>query len=1108
MFLRFIFILGFLSMCSISNGQPWLAMDEKDNENKNFYEIQKKFEAYWKDRPITKGSGYKPFKRWEYYWSSRVDSKGNFPPPNIKQVEWEKYKRSFKKENKGIRAGAWTSLGPSSTPAGYAGIGRVSAIAFHPNNSNIIFVGTPGGGLWKSTNNGDNWTPLTDNIISHLGISGIVIHPTNPNIMYLGTGDPHGYDTNSLGVLKSTDGGTTWNTTGLNWTISSYLKIRKLIMDPDNNNALIAATNNGIYRTTDQGVNWTQIITGDFFDVVANPNASSNTFYASTQDKIYRSTNNAGNFTLGHTIAGSGRINLAVTAANTNYLYAVSSKSSDNGFNVLVRSTDAGANFSNRSTSPNILGYDHNGTEPGGQGWYDLCIAVDPTNANTVYVGGVNIWKSIDGGTNWNLNTFWFSFLNDPVVHADKHVFTWQNNTTLWNGNDGGIYRTNNGGSTWTDKSNTLVHSQIYRIGVSQTDNKVITGLQDNGTKLKNIDNIWSDVLGGDGMECNIDQSNSNIQYGCIQNGVLMRTMNNWVSYVNIKDSIRNGLQGSWITPHEIDPTTPSTIYAAYDSLYKSTDRGDNWTFIGTSAQIGSGTKTLLKIAPSNSQVIYVGKSNEIYRTEDGGANWTPLNLPGSDISSITIHPTKPLTVWITRSNYSAGQKVYRSFDGGENWTNVSGSLPNLPVNVIIHNDQLEESLYIGMDVGVFYLNHDLQDWIPFSDDLPNVEVFDLNINYNTNTIYAGTYGRGLWSSSLFVPTLAPCSAILNTVINTSYQSAHVSWEPFNASLVSTFEIAVTTSSTPPSSGLKTSEPNYLITGLENNTLYYVHIRANCSNDANSIWKTHSFKTPMSCGQTYSDSGGTTGNYSDFEDITTIICPNATNGARSVTANFIDPFDVETNYDALYIYNGDDNNSTLFSSGNPPTASGYPAGGYYGSTAPGSFTASNPSGCLTMRFRSDETVVGSGYVTQAISCSSGCTNVVSATQNSGANTLREQLNCLSTGSNLFFDAAINGQVISLSAPIVINKDIKITGSFDAMTAINATGAHGVFEIAPGFTVTLENLVITASSANIDAILNNGNLILRNTTIIDPDTTNGNSITNNGVITIKDNVKLN
>lgn len=394
MFNRFLICIVLSCMYILAQAQPWIDAAKSKDGSYNFYEVQRQFEIYWKDKPKDKGKGIKPYKRWEYFWRSRVDSKGNFPPNDINYVEWEKYKKSAKRTLDGSRAGAWTGLGPNSSTSGYAGIGRISGIAFHPSNTNIIFVGTPGGGLWRSTNNGDTWSPMTDNILAHLGISGIVIHPTIPNIMYISTGDAYGADTYSLGVLKSTDGGVTWNTTGLNWSVTNFRLIRKLIIDPDDSNVLIAATNDGIYRTTNQGTTWTQEATGDYYDVVPHPTASTNTFYASTSNQILKSTNNGDSFSAVHTISGSGRINLAVTAANSAYLYALSSKSSNGGFNGVYRSIDSGSTFSNQSTTPNILGYESDGSDEGGQGWYDLCITADPLTANTIYVGGINTWKS------------------------------------------------------------------------------------------------------------------------------------------------------------------------------------------------------------------------------------------------------------------------------------------------------------------------------------------------------------------------------------------------------------------------------------------------------------------------------------------------------------------------------------------------------------------------------------------------------------------------------------------------------------------------------------------------------------------------------------------
>ena len=217
---RKLFLLLFLAMANNIYAQPWYEAAKKTDGSVNFFDVQRQFELYWNGKTREKGKGIKPYRRWEYFWSSRVDSRGNFPPPNINNVEWEKYIRVTGKRNNGSRAGAWTSLGPTSSSGGYAGTGRISAIAFHPTDANAIFVGTPGGGLWKSSNGGDSWAALTDHILAHLGISGIVIHPTNPSTMYIATGDADGYDTYSIGVMKSLDGGITWNPTGLSWALT------------------------------------------------------------------------------------------------------------------------------------------------------------------------------------------------------------------------------------------------------------------------------------------------------------------------------------------------------------------------------------------------------------------------------------------------------------------------------------------------------------------------------------------------------------------------------------------------------------------------------------------------------------------------------------------------------------------------------------------------------------------------------------------------------------------------------------------------------------------------------------------------------------------------
>ncbi|MBK7697927.1 MAG: hypothetical protein IPJ39_03990 [Saprospiraceae bacterium] len=360
------FVFGFL------NGQPWLS--DPDKKDINFFEIQKQFNAYWKDKEVPRSSGYKPFKRWEWYWENRVLPDGSFPKAGFVKDEFEKYVQKHQVKNNGQRTVyPWLSLGPSTDNGGYAGHGRINSIGFHPTDNNKIYVGTAGGGFWISEDGGNTWMTTTDDL-GALGVSGIAVDPVNPLNIYIATGDGDAADNYSIGVYKSTDGGLTFAPTGLNWSSSGGNVIRRIIFDPSNANTLFVATNSGIYKTTDAGTTWNLKQSGNFFDIEANPNSVSNTFFASKSNSILRSTNNGENWSTAYTISGSNRVSIAVTPADTNYIYAVSSKSINNSFNGLYRSTNGGQNFTLRSSTPNILGWTPTGTgiDTSGQGWYDL----------------------------------------------------------------------------------------------------------------------------------------------------------------------------------------------------------------------------------------------------------------------------------------------------------------------------------------------------------------------------------------------------------------------------------------------------------------------------------------------------------------------------------------------------------------------------------------------------------------------------------------------------------------------------------------------------------------------------------------------------------------
>lgn len=738
------------------------------NPNSNFYDVQDAFYEYWKDKNIEKGKGYKQFKRYEEFMRPRVYPTGYLPNEVIQS---EVLSAIESKQNSSLRSSNssnWLPLGPTTVPTnglGYqnAGIGRVNCVRFDPQNSNIIWIGTPGGGLWKSTNGGTSWSSNTD-ALSTLGVSDIAIHPSNSNIMYIATGDADGADTYSIGVLKSIDAGQTWNPTGLTFTTSASNRISRLLINPTNPDILIATTNNGIYRTTNAGTSWTSTLTGTFFFDAEFKPGDPNVVYAASYSfsgtgKIYYSTNAGQSYTQATGIPTSGvlRIALAVSAASPSTVYALLSSSSNYGYNGLYKSTNSGVSFSSVNSSPNLLGWNETGSDVGGQGWYDLALAVSPLDANQVFVGGVNLWKSTNGGTSFTITGHWYGGGGNPFIHADQHMLEFQpNSSVIFSANDGGLRKSTNAGGLWTDLSNGLQITQFYRISTAtENANIVYAGAQDNGTN-RFITNAWTAVLGGDGMQPLVDHTNSNIVYASVQYGGLNRSTNGGASFTGIKPSAAP--DGAWITPYVLHPTTTSTIFAGYDKVYKSTNSGTTWTALTANLPTGE-LHEILKISVSNPNVLYAGKGNRLYRTTDGGTTWTSIvtGLPTASayLTEIAISNTDPNKIWATFSGYSASNKVFASTNGGSTWTNISSGLPNLPVNCIVYENNSNDAIYVGTDVGVYYRNATTP-WTAFMTNLPNVKVSDLEIHYGTSKIRAGTYGRGLWESPLYVMSVAP----------------------------------------------------------------------------------------------------------------------------------------------------------------------------------------------------------------------------------------------------------------------------------------------------------------------------------------------------------------
>ncbi len=728
--------------------QDWV--EKMQNPDVNFYEVQKAFNTFWEGKEIGRSKGWKQYKRWEYFMQPRVFPSGNRMQMDIVYKAFMQYKS--KQAYKTTSNSNWQPLGPFNVPSNGGDAGRLNCVAFHPTIQNIIYVGSPSGGLWKTTDGGNSWTSLTDNL-PVIGITDIVIDYSNPNIIYIATGDGDATDTYSIGILKSIDGGQTFNTTGLSYNVINRKSINKIVINPLNPTTLFAATSNGIYRTYDGGTIW-KFTTGDYTKDIAYKPGDTTIMYAVTKTNFYKSVNSGASFQLKNLpVSGFSRLNIGVTPANPSYVYLLGGKSTDQSFHGLYRSTNLGETFTTRSTTPNIFDWSTNGSGSGGQAWYDMAIAVSPTNAEEVYVGGVNIWKSGNGGSNWGLVAHWYGGNNKPYVHADIHSLRYSPSNVLYACTDGGISKTSNGGTSWTDMNNGLSIAQIYRMSVSKTvPTKLVTGWQDNGTNLLS-NNSWAQIYGGDGMDCLIDYSNANIIYASTPNGELQLTTNNGSNFNSISDNITSQEEGAWVTPIVQHPTNSQTIYAGYINVWKTTNRGANWTKISNFNSTDQ-IKTMA-ISTSNPNYIYVATDNLLSKTIDGGSNWSLINtapFSSNAITNITVSSTDPTVLWVTLSGYTDNVKVFESRNTGQTWTNISGTLPNVPANCISFQNQSNEGLYVGMDVGIYYKDSLLTDWVLYSNNLPNVIINELEISPTINKIRAATYGRGVWESSLYTP--------------------------------------------------------------------------------------------------------------------------------------------------------------------------------------------------------------------------------------------------------------------------------------------------------------------------------------------------------------------
>ncbi|MBT8262610.1 MAG: T9SS type A sorting domain-containing protein [Bacteroidia bacterium] len=684
-----------------------------------------------------------------------------------KAIQWKKEQL----QQRSPAGNGWEFAGPVNIG------GRITDIEIPSNDAQTYYVGAASGGIFKTTDAGASWVPVFDDQ-EMLSIGDIEISKVNNDVIWVGTGEVNAgggslaYDGD--GIYKSEDGGITWQSKGL----PDIGSVGKVLIDPTDENTLFVAAmgplfrndnNRGVYRSTDGGSSWEQklfvsdstgvidmaihpvngdIVYATAWERIRRPN---NRQYGGETSGIYRSLDGGDTWnelTNGLPAAASqkGRISIDISQSNPNVLYSRYANAS--GSIQGVYRTDNGGDSWTAVNSNQLTNI--------GFHWWFRGIFVDPTDENTIYNVDFVVEKSTDGGQNWST-----AF---PNVHVDQHALAFNNLVAgqVLLGNDGGFYKSNNGGNSWV-KDETLPITQIYRTHVDfQNDNKIYVGTQDNSTMRTNTGSTddWEIITGGDGFQPLVDPTNTNVIYALSQRGNLVKSINNGASFFSVMNGISGADRKNWDTPIVFDPADSQILYYGANRLYKTTNAAGNWTPISPDLSNGPypgnltfGTIISIDVSPLDSNIIYVGTDDgNVWVTENGGVDWTLISdsLPNRWVTKVLASRNQLNEVYVTFSGYRYGEDeghVYKSNNAGGTWFDITGLLPDIPINDIVQD--ANGFLYVGTDVGVFASATEGNFWEVVGDNMPSVVVTDMHIHDPSEYLYAGTYGRSAYKMDI-----------------------------------------------------------------------------------------------------------------------------------------------------------------------------------------------------------------------------------------------------------------------------------------------------------------------------------------------------------------------
>jgi len=714
-----------------------------------------------------------------------------------------------------LALGSWTALGPGNIG------GRTRGLVIDPNfavNSTMYAAGVAGG-VWKTTDAGATWAPLTD-LIANLAVTSLAMDPNNSSILYAGTGEGvfNSDAVRGAGIFKTTNGGTDW-TQLANTNNSDFHYVMDIVVSKNDSTRVYAATRTGVWRSLNSGANWTRVLDHSASnsrcldlevrrDVIATDYLFASCGSFTIAGTIYRKTDaeTAGLWTAVFTEANMGRTHLAIAPSTPTTIYALAASTQagsnfEDGLHGVFRSIDSGTTWNPqvRNSSPTklntvllsnpVYAFGTACAVPGGdqffnQGWYDNVIAVDPVNADIVWVGGIDLFRSNDSGANWGLASYWW--VSPTSAHADQHAIVFHpnydgsTNRIMFVGNDGGLYKTNNAraavatGSTapcnsgntsvaWTELNNTYGVTQFYHGVPYPSGTTYFGGTQDNGT-VRGSDgggaDGWVEIHGGDGGYVAVNPSNTNILYVETTGLSIRKSSDGGANFVDAQNGITSDT-GLFISPFIMDPSTSSRLWTGGSKIWRTNDSAGLWTRAGVAfAQKVSA----IAVAPTDSNRVLAGLSSggTIHRTTTGTTSistttWSSVSPRLGYVSWLAFDPTDSNIAYATYSTFT-GFHVWKSIDGGASWNQIDGTVPNnipdIPVHSIVVDPSNTQRLFVGTDLGVFSTTDGGANWAVEDTGFAHVVVEALAIGNvgATPNVFAFTHGRGAWRVGLPPP--------------------------------------------------------------------------------------------------------------------------------------------------------------------------------------------------------------------------------------------------------------------------------------------------------------------------------------------------------------------